>query len=64
MDLMWAKLRNGTALPASQVVRTTPRGGTPGAAPPIATNNVPKISASPAAGDTISISGGTINVPN
>jgi len=64
MDLMWAKLRNGTALPASQVVRTTPRGGTPGSAPPIATNNVPKISASPAAGDTISIGGGTISVPN
>jgi hydroxybutyrate-dimer hydrolase len=64
MDLMWAKLRNGTALPASQVVRTTPRGGTPGSAPPIATNNVPKISASPNSADTISIGGGTINVPN
>ena len=33
MDPMYDHLKNGTALPASQVVRTTPRGGTPGAAP-------------------------------
>ena len=28
MDAMWAHLKTGTALPPSQVVRTTPRGGT------------------------------------
>ena len=33
MNAMYAKLKDGTALPPSQVVRTTPRGGTPGAAP-------------------------------
>lgn len=63
LDLMWARLKNGTALPASQVVRTTPRGGTPGSAPPITTANVPKIAATPAAANTISVASGTINVP-
>ncbi|HEX4418299.1 MAG TPA: 3-hydroxybutyrate oligomer hydrolase family protein [Kofleriaceae bacterium] len=64
MDLMWAKLTGGADLPASQVVRTTPRGGTPGSAPPITTTNVPKIAATPAAGDTITSAAGVINVPN
>ena len=64
MDLMWARLKNGTALPASQVVRTTPRGGTPGSAPAITTANVPKIAATPAAANTITTANGTINVPN
>ncbi len=63
MDLMWAKLRSGTALPPSQLVRTTPRGGTPGAAPAIAASNVPKIAATPAAGDAITALGGVVNVP-
>ena len=64
MDLMWARLRNGAALPPSQVVRTTPRGGTPGAAPAITIANVPAIAASPAAGNAIAASAGTISVPN
>ena len=63
MDLMWARLKSSTPLPPSQLVRTTPRGGTPGAAPAITTANVPKITATPAAADTIGVSGGTINVP-
>ncbi len=45
MDRMWAHLTQSTPLPPSQVVRTTPRGGTPGAAPQITTANVPPISA-------------------
>jgi hydroxybutyrate-dimer hydrolase len=64
MDLMWARLKDGAAMPASQLVRTTPRGGTPGSAPAITTANVPKIAASPAAADTITATGGTVNVPN
>jgi hydroxybutyrate-dimer hydrolase len=64
MDLMWARLKNGTALPPSQVVRTTPRGGPPGAAPAITTANVPKIATTPAAADVIVTAGGTISVPN
>ncbi len=64
MDIMYANLKNGTAIPPSQVVRTTPRGGTPGAAPAIAAANVPPISASPAAADAITFSNNTLNVPD
>ena len=51
-------------LPPSQVVWTTPRGGTPGAAPAITTANVPPISNAPAAADTITYSGGTVTIPD
>lgn len=64
MDLMWAKLKNGVALPASQVVRTTPRGGVPGAAPAISSTNVPPISVTPAAANAITTGSGAIAVPN
>ena len=64
MDVLWAKFKNNTPLPPSQVVRTTPRGGTPGAAPPITAANVPKIAATPAAANTITTTSGVINVPN
>ncbi len=63
MDAMWAHLKTGAALPPSQVVRTTPRGGT-SPAPAIAASNVPAIAASPAAGDRITISGSTMTVPD
>lgn len=63
MDAMWAHLKNGTALPPSQVVRTTPRGGT-SPAPAIAASNVPAIAANPAAGDRITITGSTMTVPD
>jgi hydroxybutyrate-dimer hydrolase len=65
MDAMYAKLANGTPLPPSQVVRTTPRGGAPGAAPAISAAQVPNFVGSPAAGDVIGFIGGnTISVPN
>ena len=63
MDAMWAHLKSGAALPPSQVVRTTPRGGT-SPAPAIAASNVPAIAANPAAGDRITISGSTMTVPD
>nr|WP_114971402.1 3-hydroxybutyrate oligomer hydrolase family protein [Rhodoferax ferrireducens] len=63
MDAMYAHLKNGTALPPSQVVRTTVRGGTPGAAPAITAANVPAIAATAAAGDAISFSGNNITIP-
>ena len=53
MDLMYAHLRTGTALPPSQVVHTIPRG--PGA---------PPISSAPASSDVITMSGGRLNIPN
>jgi len=63
MDAMYAHLKSGTALPPSQVVRTTPRGGTGGLAPTIAATNVPAISTAPAAADQITFSGTSIAVP-
>ena len=64
LDLMYAHLRNGAALPASQVVRSVPRGGTPGSAPAITAANVPPIAATPAGADVITFSGNTLNVPD
>ncbi len=43
VNLMYNHLKTGAALPPSQVVRTNPRDGSPGAAPPITTFNVPSI---------------------
>jgi len=64
LDAVWARLKNGTALPPSQVVRTTPRGGVAGAAPALTLANVPVIAAAPAAGDAITMSGSTLVVPD
>jgi hydroxybutyrate-dimer hydrolase len=63
MDLMWDHLTKNAGLPPSQVVRTTPRGGTPGAAPPITPANVPDIAATPDGGDAIRVRHGVIHVP-
>ena len=46
MNLMYNHLKTGAALPPSQVVRTIPRGGSPGAAPAITFANVPPIKTS------------------
>jgi hydroxybutyrate-dimer hydrolase len=67
LNLMWNRLRAGGALPPSQVVRTTPRGGTPGAAPAISVaTNLPPISATPAPGNVINFNAATttVQVPN
>lgn len=64
LDLMLANLRSGTPLPPSQVVRTVPRGGTPGAAPAITAANVPNIAATPASADAISFAGGVLTIPD
>jgi hydroxybutyrate-dimer hydrolase len=63
MDIMWNHLRSGAAIPPSQVVRTTPRGGTPGAAPAITAANVPAIAATPAGANAISFSNNTLTIP-
>jgi hydroxybutyrate-dimer hydrolase len=60
MDLMYDHLKNGAALPPSQVVRTTPRAG----AAPITLANVPPIQAAPPATDLITFSGGELRIPD
>jgi hydroxybutyrate-dimer hydrolase len=63
MNLMWSHLRSNATLPPSQVVRTTPRGGTPGSAPPISVaTNLPPISGNPAAGNAITFNSSTYTV--
>lgn len=64
LDAVYAHLKSGAALPPSQVVRTVPRGGTPGAAPALTAANVPAPSMNPAAGDRIVVSGNTVQVPD
>jgi hydroxybutyrate-dimer hydrolase len=64
LDAMYAHLRHGAPLPASQVVRTVPRGGVPGAAPAITEANVPPILRRPAAADAITAAGHNLNVPD
>ncbi len=61
---MYAHLTAGQRLPPSQVVRTVPRGGIPGAAPAITAANVPPIRDNPAATDRIEFSGRTLTVPD
>ena len=64
LDAMYAHLRHGQPLPDSQVVRTVPRGGSPGVAPAITADNVPPIARHPAAGDAIRMHGNTLVVPD
>ena len=62
LDLMYAHLKTGAALPPSQVVRTTPRGVTT-PVPAITAANVPPIAATPAAADAITFAAGTLTIP-
>ncbi len=61
MNAMYDHLKNGAALPVSQVVRTTPRGV---GAPPITPANVPPIPANPAAADLILMNKTVLQIPN
>ncbi len=64
LDAVYANLKNGTPLPASQVLRTTPRGGIPGAAPALSAANVPAFATTPSAANAIRLSGTTLVVPD
>jgi hydroxybutyrate-dimer hydrolase len=63
LDRMWAYLTAGGQLPDSQVIRTTPRGGTPGAAPVITTANVPSIPTTAAAANAITFANNMLTIP-
>jgi len=62
MDMMYAHLKTGAALPASQVVRTVPRGLTGLVANPITAANVPPIKTVAAAADQITFAGNLVTV--
>ncbi len=64
LDAVYAHLKSGTVLPPSQVVRTVPRGGTPGAAPQLVLSNVPSFAAAASAADAITVNGNTLVVPD
>lgn len=64
LDAMYAHLSSGVALPPSQVVRTVPRGGTPGAAPALTAANLPAFQTEPATADRISVGRATVAVPD
>jgi len=64
LDAMYDTLSAGKPLPASQVVRTGARGGTPGSAPAITQANLPAIAAKPAAADAIVLGAGKIAIPD
>ncbi len=64
LDAVYEHLANGKALPASQVVRTVPRGGVPGSAPAITAANVPPLAIAPAAANAIAITAGAISIPD
>lgn len=64
MDMMYANLKSGAALPASQVVRTIPRGMTGTAVNPITAANVPPIKTVPAAADQITFAANTVTIPD
>jgi hydroxybutyrate-dimer hydrolase len=61
LDAVWAHLRDGAALPPSQVVRTVTR---PTSTTPISWANVPPFSWTPPAQDQIGMSGNTLVVPD
>ncbi|MCV2352833.1 D-(-)-3-hydroxybutyrate oligomer hydrolase [Paucibacter sp. B2R-40] len=60
MDQMWAHLKSGTALPASQVVHTTPRA----TGVQVTLANVPVWAPTPAASDAIGFAAGVLSVPD
>lgn len=60
LDLVWDRLTNGTPLPPSQVVRTTPRGDST----PLAQINLPAIAAQPPEEDRIHLIGGELRIPD
>ena len=64
LDLMYANLKSGAALPPSQVVRTTPRGTTGTTTNPITIANVPPIQIAPLQADRITFANNVVTIPN
>lgn len=65
LDAVFDNLRNSTPLPPSQLVRTTPRGGSNTAmlGPQILSSNMPPIVAAPDAANVIEVTADAVSVP-
>jgi len=64
LDLVWDTLTSGAPMPDSQIVRTRPRGGAPGAAPALTPDNIPPIAIVPRAADRIRVQLGVVALPD
>lgn len=64
LDMLYANLKTGAALPASQVVRTVPRGLNGALANPITGANVPAIRTVPDAADRITFANNVVSIPD
>lgn len=64
LDAVYDNLKKGSALPPSQLVRTTARGGVAGSAPAITAAHVPAILSNPLAADRITVDGNTVTIPD
>lgn len=64
LDMMWAHLTANAPLPENQVVRTKPRGGAPGKAPPLQADNVPEIAVQARPEDRIIAREGRVALPD
>ena len=60
LDMVYANLKTGAALPASQVVRTIPRGLNGGVVNPLTAPNVPPIKTVPAQADQITFANNVV----
>jgi hydroxybutyrate-dimer hydrolase len=63
LDALLERLRHGTRLPPSQVIRSRPRGGAGGAVPPLAEAHVGRLRQDPAE-DAIRFADGVLTVPD
>ncbi|WP_354684495.1 D-(-)-3-hydroxybutyrate oligomer hydrolase [Cupriavidus necator] len=66
LDAVYDNLTAGKPLPPSQVVRTTPRGGSTNTttAPALQPSNVPPFAATPVPGNAITVTASTVQVPD
>ncbi len=64
LDRLWSALANADPLPPSQIVRTMPRGGAPGAAAPLQHANIPPIAAQVGPRDRIVAQHGVVTLPD
>ena len=62
LEIVHARLTRGEALPPSQVIRSTPRGGTPGRAPPLTADHLGVLAAQPGE-DAIHSADGVLSIP-